>query len=75
MASYTFVNAYAVNTATTPAGKEQNSIDFSTTALGRAVISDGSNGVNFSGNDVVVQLTINGTNYFGWISRPIKSGG
>jgi VCBS repeat-containing protein len=75
MASLTFVNAYAVNTATTPAGKELNSIDFNPAALGTAVISDGSGGVNFSGNDVVVRLTINNTDYFGWISRPIKSGG
>ncbi|KAF0190259.1 MAG: hypothetical protein FD165_2813, partial [Gammaproteobacteria bacterium] len=28
-----------------------------------------------SGNDVVVKLTINGSDYYGWISRPIKSQG
>jgi hypothetical protein len=75
MANLTFINAYAVNTATTPAGKELNSIDFNPAALGTATISDGGGGVNFSGNDVVVRLTINNNDYFGWISRPIKSGG
>lgn len=57
MANLTFINAHSVNTATTPAGKELNSIDFNPAALGTAVISDGSGGVNFSGNDLVVRLT------------------
>ncbi|NQV69649.1 MAG: DUF4347 domain-containing protein [Pseudohongiella sp.] len=70
-----FVNAYAVNTATTPASREQNSIDFNTSSLGSATVTDGSNGVKFSGIDVVVKLTINGTDHYGWISRPIKSQG
>ena len=75
LAGLTFDNAYAVNTATSPAGKEQNSIDFGSTALGSVTITDGTNGLKFSGNDVVVKLTINGIDHYGWISRPIKSGG
>ena len=75
MANITFVNAYAVNTGSTEASKEQNSIDFTPIALGAAVADDKQISSQFSGNDVVVQLTIGGTTYYGWISRPIKSGG
>lgn len=75
LASYTFTNAYAVNTATTLAEKEQNGIDFDVAARGTAVVTDGLTSVDFSGNDVVAKLTIGGVDYFGWISRPIKSGG
>ncbi|WP_218011507.1 VCBS domain-containing protein, partial [Azohydromonas lata] len=78
LASYTFVNAYRVNTATTPAGKEANSLDFVFTGTQASVQIDDNNfnSRNFSGNDVsVVALKINGVDYYGWISRPIKSGG
>lgn len=76
MAFLNFVNAYTVYTAgSNPASKEQNSIDFVYTALNVARISDGSAGQSFSGNDVPVKLTIGGQDYYGWISRPIKSGG
>ncbi|MFT4889060.1 MAG: VCBS repeat-containing protein, partial [Pseudohongiellaceae bacterium] len=75
LTSMKFVNAYEVNTTTTPASKEQNGIDFNTTSLGSATVTDGTGGVSFSGNDVVVKLTINGVDHYGWISRPIKSQG
>ncbi|HTH78480.1 MAG TPA: VCBS domain-containing protein, partial [Ramlibacter sp.] len=76
MAGYTFVNAYAVDTALTPAGKEQNSVDFFDTSLGIASISDSTGNFNFSGNDVsAIGIDIGGVTYNGWISRPIKSGG
>ncbi len=76
MAFLNFTNAYSVYTAGgNLALKEQNSIDFTYTALNVARISDGTNGQSFSGNDVPVQLTIGSNTYYGWISRPIKSGG
>lgn len=75
MAKLSFSNAYQINTATTAAAKEANSADFIFTALNVTRIDDKSGGVNFSGNDVVVELEINGQIYYGWISRPIKSGG
>ena len=75
MANFTFLNAYVVNTGTTEADKEQNGIDFTPVALGTAFADDKEISSQFSGNDVVVQLSIGGTDYYGWISRPIKSGG
>jgi hypothetical protein len=73
MATLSFVNAYAVNTATTPARKEANDLDIVFTSLNGALIDDGG-GATFSGNDVAVELEIDGVTYFGWISRPIKDG-
>lgn len=76
MPTLNFVNAYGVYTSGgNLALKEQNSIDFTFTSLNVARVSDGTNGTSFSGNDVPVELTINGTSYYGWISRPIKVGG
>ncbi|MES2759587.1 MAG: Ig-like domain-containing protein, partial [Pseudomonadota bacterium] len=75
LASLSFVNAYAVNTATTAASKEANSVDISFVSRNVARIDDMSGGQNFSGNDVVARLVVDGVEYFGWISRPIKSGG
>jgi len=76
LANLSFSNAYAVNVATTPAGKESNSHDFIATGLGIASISDDTNSNLFSGNDVAaIGISIGGEEYFGWISRPIKSNG
>ena len=58
--------------------KESNNHNFIYTAngLGSVAINDGAGGVNFSGNDVsAIGLNIAGTDYYGWISRPIKVGG
>ena len=86
-ASLNFTNAYHMvydwdtqsNTEDTTerwASKEQNLHYFNTAGLGAVSISDGSNGTNFSGNDVsAVALTVGGQTYNGWISRPIKSNG
>ncbi|HYF44533.1 MAG TPA: VCBS domain-containing protein, partial [Ramlibacter sp.] len=74
-AAFAFGNAYAVDTSVRKAEKEQNSVDFTFTPLSVARITDLSGGLNFSGNDVVVQLTVGGSTYYGWVSRPIKSGG
>ncbi|MCQ4349017.1 VCBS domain-containing protein, partial [Pseudomonas stutzeri] len=76
LAQLSFGNAYAVNVATTPAGKESNSHDFVFTSLGTATISDDTASHLFSGNDVAaIGISIGGEEYFGWISRPIKSNG
>ncbi|MGE4404512.1 Ig-like domain-containing protein [Pseudomonas sp.] len=75
-ATLTFSNAYEVNAATTPAGKESNSHDFVFDALGQVIVNDAVNSRFFSGNDVsATAVTIGDTTYYGWISRPIKSGG
>lgn len=76
-ATYSFVNAYEVDTSRTPAGKEANTHDFLTTNLGAPTVDDNNfNSKYFSGNDVsAAAINIDGTTYFGWISRPIKSGG
>jgi hypothetical protein len=86
-ASLNFTNAYHMvydwdtqnnieDTTERWASKEQNLHYFNTTGLGAVSISDGSNGTNFSGNDVsAVALTVGGQTYNGWISRPIKSNG
>ncbi len=75
-ANLTFTNAYEVNTATTPAGKESNSHDYINSSLGQVQVTDAINSRFFSGNDVsATALTIGANTYYGWISRPIKSGG
>ncbi len=86
-ASFTFSNAYemvydqnndtVINTTERWADKEQNLHYFDTTRpLGQVQITDGANGVNFSGNDVsATSIIVGGNTYYGWISRPIKSGG
>ncbi|MBU3653390.1 MAG: hypothetical protein FGM44_09950, partial [Limnohabitans sp.] len=59
------------------AEKEQNLLYFNASvSLGGVQISDGSNGLSFSGNDVsAIGIVINGSTYYGWISRPIKANG
>ncbi len=75
-ATLTFSNAYEVNVGTTPAGKESNSHDFVFTSLGQTSVTDATNSRFFSGNDVsATALTVGSSTYYGWISRPIKSGG
>jgi VCBS repeat-containing protein len=72
-ANFNFVNAYEVNTATTPAGKESNTHDFIFSGLGQVTVDDALNSPLFSGNDVsATSVVIDGTTYHGWISRPIK---
>ncbi|MBU4112795.1 MAG: VCBS domain-containing protein, partial [Gammaproteobacteria bacterium] len=87
-ANLNFSNAYAMvydldnsgaivgSTGETEAAKEQSSHNFNAASLGIATINDDTNSNLFSGNDVsAVGLNIGGTTYYGWISRPIKSGG
>ncbi|HLA35132.1 MAG TPA: VCBS domain-containing protein, partial [Rhodocyclaceae bacterium] len=88
-ALYDFVNAYAMvydlnnngavvgSTGETDAAKEQSSHNFNTASLGAVKIDDYNyNSKYFSGNDVnAIGLNIAGNTYYGWISRPIKSGG
>ena len=77
-ANSTVVNAYPLRvTGGSPlAEKEQNSFDIDFTApTGSVSIDDGQIATSFSGNDVVAGLTVGGTTYYGWISRPIKDGG
>ncbi|MCL2636048.1 MAG: VCBS domain-containing protein, partial [Betaproteobacteria bacterium] len=80
-ATFSFVATYemvygTVNGAESWALKENSSIWFDTTDLGMAFIDDSSNGQYFSGNDVsAIGLNIGGTDYYGWISRAIKSQG
>ena len=75
-ATLTFANAYKVNSATTPAGKEANSHDYINSPLGQVQVTDATNSRFFSGNDVsATALTIGTDTYYGWISRPIKSNG
>ena len=59
------------------ADKEQNLHYFnSSVSLGQVQVNDGSNGINFSGNDVsATSIVIGGNTYYGWISRPIKANG
>lgn len=88
LASFSFVNAYAMvydlnnnssvegNLGETAAEKEQSTHNFKTTALGAAKIDDNTNSNLFSGNDVcAIGINIGNSTYYGWISRPIKSGG
>ncbi len=86
-ASLNFGNAYQMvydlnnDTIINPderwAAKEQNSHYFNASnPLGPVRISDGSGGVNFSGNDIsATALVIGSTTYYGWVSRPIKANG
>lgn len=74
----TSVTASAIDVSERWADKEQNSHFFNSSApLGVTSMTDGTNGQTFSGNDVsgAVSVTIGGTTYYGWISRPIKSNG
>jgi VCBS repeat-containing protein len=89
LASFSFVGAYKMvydlnnnnavvgSTGETAAEKEQSTHNFNTTQLGAVTISDGNvNGTQFSGNDVsAIAVVIGDQTYYGWISRPIKSGG
>jgi len=76
-ASFNFTTAYrlAPESPRYEAEKEQESDRFLGQSLGVASINDNTGQGTFSGNDVVVDLTINGTTYHGWISRPIKDQG
>ena len=85
-AKFSFVNAYQmvydldnddeVDNNERWAEKEQNSHYFNTTSLGKTTILDDNADQYFSGNDVpAIGLNIAGTDYYGWISRPIKSNG
>ena len=88
-AQYQFVGAYEMvydlnnngtiegNLGETAAEKEQNLHKFNAgNNLGAVRINDGSNGVNFSGNDIsAIAINIGGTDYYGWVSRPIKANG
>jgi hypothetical protein len=85
-ASFFFGNAYEmvydqdggndIDTTERWADKEQNLHYFNASnSLGQVLISDGTGGTNFSGNDISVIANIGGTDHFGWVSRPIKSGG
>lgn len=59
------------------ADKEQNLHYFNASnPLGVVRINDGTGNQNFSGNDVsATSVVVNGTTYYGWISRPIKANG
>ncbi len=76
-ASFNFTTAYrlAPESPRYEAEKEQESDRFYGQSLGVASINDNTSQGTFSGNDVVVDLTIAGTTYHGWISRPIKDQG
>ncbi|AWK89733.1 cadherin-like domain-containing protein [Azospirillum thermophilum] len=75
-ASYSFINAYRVYTGTgLLAEKEQNRDYFIDEPIGVTRITDMIPSTYFSGNDLVVQLTMGATNYYGWVSRPIKDQG
>jgi len=78
LATYTFTAAYQVLTDRTPAGKEANTHDFdSDVRFTEITITDGQDGQRyFGGNDLyATDVTINGKDYYGWISRPIKDQG
>lgn len=76
MATFSFSNAYEVNKAGTPVGKESNTHDFVFTGLGAVTVDDDTNSRYFSGNDVsAIGINIGGETYYGWISRPIKAQG
>ncbi|WP_374343912.1 Ig-like domain-containing protein [Azonexus sp.] len=87
-ANFTFVNAYEMvydlnnngavvgSTGETAAEKEQSTHNFVATGLGQVTVNDDTNSNLFSGNDVsAIGINIGGETYYGWISRPIKSGG
>lgn len=77
-AKFNFVNAYEVDISqeSWAAEKEANKHHYvSNTPLGIVRVDDMRESNYFSGNDVVVQMTIGGSTYNGWISRPIKEQG
>ncbi|MCL2522973.1 MAG: VCBS domain-containing protein, partial [Betaproteobacteria bacterium] len=81
-ATFSFVSTYemvygTINGTQSWAVKENSSIWFDTTDLGGAFIDDSNtNSQYFSGNDVsAIGINIGGTDYYGWISRAIKSQG
>ncbi len=72
------ITAAAVDVTERWADKEQNSHYFNASvSLGVTRMTDGTGDQSFSGNDVsgAVSVTLGGTTYYGWISRPIKSNG
>ncbi len=88
LASFSFVNAYEMvydlnndgyivgADKETAAEKEQSTHNFDIAGLGAAAVNDDTDSSLFSGNDVsAIGINIGGTTYYGWISRPIKSGG
>ncbi|MCL2656886.1 MAG: Ig-like domain-containing protein [Betaproteobacteria bacterium] len=80
-ATFSFVSTYemvygTVNGTLSLAVKENSSIWYDTTDLGASFINDSDSGQHFNGNDVsAIGLNIGGADYYGWISRPIKSEG
>ena len=75
-ATLSFLTAYKVYTgAGFLAEKEQNRHHFIDASLGVTVITDGQLSSYFSGNDVVAKVSLNGSEYYGWVSRPIKDQG
>ncbi|SMF64099.1 VCBS repeat-containing protein' /ribosomal slippage [Azospirillum oryzae] len=75
-ATLSFLTAYKVYTgAGFLAEKEQNRHHFIDASLGVTVITDGQLSSYFSGNDVVAKVSLNGNDYYGWVSRPIKDQG
>lgn len=87
-ATFSFVNAYKMvydlnlngvidgNLGESDAAKEQSRSNFNPANLGTVRINDDTGSQSFSGNDVsAIGLNIAGTDYYGWISRPIKSNG
>ncbi len=77
LTSFTFVNAYQVNTAVTPATVEAAGVQYTwtSTGLGQAVAADGDANGSFTGNNVQVSLNVGGATYYGWITRPVKVNG
>ncbi|MDR1994742.1 VCBS domain-containing protein [Azonexus sp.] len=81
-ATFTFASTYEmvygmVNGTPSLALKENSSIWFDMTDLGASFIDDtNTNSQYFSGNDIsAIGINIGGTDYYGWISRAIKSEG
>jgi VCBS repeat-containing protein len=79
-ASFQFANVYAVYTGQVGsnsfvADKESNRHHIAYVPLGAGYLDDERIDQLFSGNDVVSRLDVAGNSYFGWVSRPIKSGG
>ncbi|PNH95404.1 VCBS domain-containing protein [Vibrio diazotrophicus] len=88
-ATFDFTNAYSMvydldnsgsvvgSDGETAAEKEQSLHNFNPNSLGAVTIDNGQyDSSYFSGNDVsAIGINIGGDTYYGWISRPIKSGG
>ncbi|MDR0777036.1 MAG: VCBS domain-containing protein, partial [Azonexus sp.] len=81
-ATFNFASTYEmvygmVNGTPSLALKENSSIWFDKTDLGASFIDDSNTGSEyFSGNDIsAIGINIGGTDYYGWISRAIKSNG